>query len=130
MTRPSGGFTLVELVLVIVLIGVLSVTVAPRFFSSSGYDQVAVRDQLIQLLRQAQLQTMNSSAQCQIVHFANNQAWIPSTTAACSAVAAGEQLAIFDNWGRPAASSATSFTISGETAMKVCIEKEGYIHAC
>ncbi len=43
MTRSSGGFTLVELVLVIVLIGVLSVTVAPRFFSRSGYDQVAVR---------------------------------------------------------------------------------------
>ncbi len=108
MTRSSGGFTLVELVLVIVLIGVLSVTVAPRFFSRSGYDQV----------------------ECQIVHFGNNQAWIPSTTASCSVVASSEQLAIFDNWGRPTTSSATSFTISGETAMKVCIEKEGYIHAC
>ena len=99
------GFTLIELVLVIVLIGVLAVTAAPRFFTASGYDQVAARDQLIQLLRQAQLQTMNNSAECQVVHFGNNQSWIPANTAQCSVLTSGEQLLSFDVWGRPATSS-------------------------
>ena len=125
----NRGFTLIELVLVIILIGVLAVTAAPRFFTASGYDQVAARDQLIQLLRQAQLQTMNNSAECQIVHFGNNQSWIPSTTAQCSVLANSEQLLSFDVWGRPA-TSVTSVTLTGETTMKVCIEAEGYIHAC
>ena len=123
------GFTLIELVLVIILIGVLAVTAAPRFFTASGYDQVAARDRLIQLLRQAQLQTMNNSAECQIVHFGNNQSWIPSTTAQCSVLTNSEQLISFDVWGRPA-TSVTSVTLTGETTMKVCIEAEGYIHAC
>ncbi len=128
MTK-SSGFTLVELVLVIVLLGVLSVMIAPRFFTASGYDQVAARDQLIQLLRQAQLQTMNNSAECQVVHFGNNQSWIPASTAQCSVLTSGEQLLSFDVWGRPA-TSVTSVTLTGETTMKVCIEAEGYIHAC
>lgn len=126
MTKPSG-FTLIELVLVIVLLGVLSVTVAPRFFTASGYDQIAARDQLIQLLRQAQLQTMNSSSSCAVVHFSNNQAWIPNDTT-CAVAGTGELLASFDSWGRPAGSK--SFTLSGESSIKVCIENEGYIHAC
>ncbi len=125
----ASGFTLVELVLVIILIGVLAVTAAPRFFTASGYDQVAARDQLIQLLRQAQLQTMNNSAECQVVHFGNNQSWIPTNTAQCSVLTSGEQLLSFDVWGRPA-TSVTNVTLTGETTMNVCIEAEGYIHAC
>lgn len=125
----SRGFTLIELVLVIILIGVLAVTAAPRFFTDSGYDQVAARDQLIQLLRQAQLQTMNNSAECQVVHFGNNQSWIPASTAQCSVLTNSEQLLSFDVWGRPA-TLVTSVTLTGETTMKVCIEAEGYIHAC
>jgi prepilin-type N-terminal cleavage/methylation domain len=124
------GFTLIELILVIVLLGVLAVTVAPRFFSASGYDQIAARDQLIQMLRQAQLQSMNNSAECQVVHFNNNQSWIPSDPSLCSVVATGEITAAFDIWGRPVSTSATTFTLSGESAVKVCIEAEGYIHAC
>ena len=125
----NRGFTLIELILVIILIGVLAVTAAPRFFTASGYDQVAARDQLIQLLRQAQLQTMNNSAECQVVHFGNNQSWIPTNTAQCSVLTSDEQLLSFDVWGRPA-TSVTSATLAGETTMKVCIEAEGYIHAC
>lgn len=123
------GFTLIELVLVIILIGVLAVTATPRFFTASGYEQIAARDQLIQLLRQAQLQTMNNSAECQVVHFGNSQSWIPVNTAECSVLTGGEQLLSFDVWGRPA-TSVTSVTLTGETTMKVCIEAEGYIHAC
>ena len=130
MTKPSG-FTLVELVLVIVLIGVLAVTAAPRFFTASGYDQIAARDELIQLLRQAQLKSMNSSAECQIVHFKENQSRIPSSMAECAVAVNGEQLLSFDNWGRlNNASGVITIPLSGESTVQVCIETEGYIHAC
>lgn len=127
----SKGFTLIELVLVIVLLGVLAMTAAPRFFTSSGYDQITSRDVLIQQLRQAQLQTMNHSAACQVVHFSANQSSIPSTLSSdssCTVASSNEQLGSFDLWGKP--TGATSFTISGESSVKVCIEAEGYIHAC
>jgi len=130
MTKPSG-FTLVELVLVIVLIGVLAVTAAPRFFTASGYDQIAARDELIQLLRQAQLQSMNNSTECQVVHFKENQSRIPSSITECAVAVNGEQLLSFDSWGRPNnASGVITIPLSGESAVQVCIETEGYIHAC
>ncbi len=125
------GFTLIELVLVIVLIGVLAVTAAPRFFTASGYDQIAARDELIQLLRQAQLQSMNNSTECQVVHFKENQSRIPSSITECAVAVNGEQLLSFDNWGRPNnASGVITIPLSGESAVQVCIETEGYIHAC
>lgn len=130
MTKPSG-FTLVELVLVIVLIGVLAVTAAPRFFTAAGYDQIAARDELIQLLRQAQLQSMNNSTECQVVHFKENQSRIPSSITECAVAVNGEQLLSFDSWGRPNnASGVITIPLSGESAVQVCIETEGYIHAC
>lgn len=121
---------MVELVIVMVLIGVLSVTVIPHFFSASGYDQITQRDALIQLLRQAQLQSMNRSDECQIVHVTTTDAWIPDSLTNCSSVTQSEQLVSFDEWGRPSATSATQFSLSGESNVKVCIESEGYIHAC
>ena len=125
------GFTLIELVLVIVLIGVLAETAAPRFFTASGYDQIAARDELIQLLRQAQLQSMNNSAECQIVHFKENQSRIPSSITECAVAVNGEQLLSFDSWGRPNnASGVITIPLSGESSVQVCIETEGYIHAC
>ncbi|MGJ8680148.1 type II secretion system protein [Paraglaciecola sp.] len=42
----------------------------------------------------------------------------------------------FDNWGRPSLSTGASCNLqcnvqlSGENTVKVCIESEGYIHAC
>jgi MSHA pilin protein MshC len=56
--REAQGFSLVELVTVIILLGVLSVTVIPLFSSRDGYSEYAVRDQLISAFRYAQQRAM------------------------------------------------------------------------
>ncbi|MBY5949076.1 prepilin-type N-terminal cleavage/methylation domain-containing protein [Photobacterium rosenbergii] len=56
----SAGFTLLELIIVIVLIGIISVTAASRLFGRSGFDAVLARDQAISIARQIQLMGMNS----------------------------------------------------------------------
>lgn len=53
------GFTLVELVLVMVLVGILAVYAAPRL--GGGYDVAAARDELIEALRYAQQQSMSNT---------------------------------------------------------------------
>ncbi|KHT62606.1 hypothetical protein RJ45_16665 [Photobacterium gaetbulicola] len=58
--RKSAGFTLIELIIVIVLIGIISVTAASRLFGRSGFDAVLARDQAIAIARQIQLVGMNS----------------------------------------------------------------------
>lgn len=85
---------------------------------------------MIQRLRQAQLQSMNQSEECQVVHVTATDAWIPDSVANCESITEGEQLVRFDAWGRPSHTSPTHFTLSGELNIRVCIESEGYIHAC
>ena len=54
------GFTLLELVVVIIVLGVLSATAIPKFVNRSGFEDYTVRDQLIARLRLVQLQGMNA----------------------------------------------------------------------
>ena len=58
--RLTQGFTLVELVIVIIVIGVLSAVAIPKFADRSGFEDYTVRDQLIARLRLVQLQGMNA----------------------------------------------------------------------
>ncbi|NNF16323.1 MAG: prepilin-type N-terminal cleavage/methylation domain-containing protein [Gammaproteobacteria bacterium] len=52
--RLVRGFTLVELVLVITLVGILAVVAAPRFFNNSTFDERGYRDEIGAALRYAQ----------------------------------------------------------------------------
>lgn len=54
----ASGFTLVELVATIILVGILAVTVMPRFSDRGGVVEYTLRDQLAGLLYQAQQRAM------------------------------------------------------------------------
>lgn len=48
------GFTLVELIVTMVLVGILSIAVIPRFADQSGFDARGFRDGTLSVLRYAQ----------------------------------------------------------------------------
>jgi len=54
--RRAGqfGFTLVELIMVIVIVGIIGAVIAPRFFSRTTFDASGYNNQVIALLRHGQ----------------------------------------------------------------------------
>lgn len=50
----SGGFTLVELVVVMIVMGILAVTILPRFTDTAAFDEAGFHAQVVAGLRYAQ----------------------------------------------------------------------------
>lgn len=61
MKSKQQGFTIIELVTVIILLGILSVAVVPKFFGSNGFEVYAYRTQMIAVLRLAQQRAMHQT---------------------------------------------------------------------
>lgn len=62
----TTGFTLVELIVVILLVGILSVSAIPRFFSDDGFKARGVADEIITSIRHAQRLAMTRGVQHRI----------------------------------------------------------------
>jgi MSHA pilin protein MshC len=58
------GFTIIELIVVIVIIGILAVTVAPKLLTSRQFSAEAVTDKYIAHLRLVQLKALNYRGVC------------------------------------------------------------------
>ncbi|MBA6297630.1 prepilin-type N-terminal cleavage/methylation domain-containing protein [Colwellia sp. MB02u-9] len=57
----NQGFTLIELIIVIIILGILSVTVAPKFFTAKGFSAYGYRTDVIAKLRLIQLKAMQQT---------------------------------------------------------------------
>ena len=57
----QSGFTLVELVIIIVLLGVLSVVAISRFDDGKGYNEFLLQKRLLSALRHVQMQAMQDT---------------------------------------------------------------------
>lgn len=57
----NQGFTLIELIIVIVILGILSVTVGPKFFSAKGFSEYGYRTDVIAKLRLIQTKAMQQT---------------------------------------------------------------------
>lgn len=62
MSGKSRGFTLVELIVVIILVGIISLTAASRMSGRSSFDAFITRDQAIAIARQIQITAMQATA--------------------------------------------------------------------
>jgi len=54
MKNDSAGFTLVELIATLVVVGILAVAVAPRFLGGHGFEERGFYDETLSALRYAQ----------------------------------------------------------------------------
>lgn len=61
MSRNHHGFTLIELILVIILIGIVAITAAPKLGDLGAYDVDRATHDLIEAIRYAQEQSMVNS---------------------------------------------------------------------
>lgn len=79
------GFTLVELVTVMVIVGILAVAVIPRFSGRGAYDDRAFRDQVVSTLRYAQKLAIAQRRFVCVTFTANSIALASGTNSNCSA---------------------------------------------
>ena len=52
--RPSKGYTIVEVLLVVVILAIIGTLAGPRFFDNAAFDERAYYDELVSALRYAQ----------------------------------------------------------------------------
>lgn len=60
-TRKGLGFTLVELIVVIILLAIISVYAASRYIGVGSFSAFAIQDSVISVARQVQLNRMQSN---------------------------------------------------------------------
>ncbi|WP_137165596.1 type II secretion system protein [Salinimonas lutimaris] len=81
--RASAGFTLVELIVTIVIVGVLAVVALPRFADTSGYTEFTYQKRVLAALRAMQYKAMQDTRTgfCHQLNFAtgSDPAFGPAT---------------------------------------------------
>jgi len=150
-----NGFSLVELVTTIIVIGIIAVVVLPRFFSDSSYSAYSLRNEFISELRQAQLRALNNTDQCfdvnvtatgyQLRHYSARagtscsnliraealQTYSGGASVSLTASASQSFTITFDSLGRVLSPSCAGicFNINADETLQVGVESEGYIYA-
>ncbi len=153
-TPPSSrfcttGFTLVELVITLILIAILAVTAAPKFFRG-GFAEASLQAQLLSRLQLVQTQAMNHYQDCFFLAIETNRYYSGRIDSANTCISAADLLepvvfsdiqvsqgrVYFDGLGRVrlAESSLCSafpcvINLAGQENRQIIIESEGYIHA-
>jgi MSHA pilin protein MshC len=146
----SLGFTLGELVLTIVVMGILAAIAVPRFMSSKGFESRGFYDEAQAVVRFAQ-KTAIARRQPIVVCVAagevgaisnsdcNSPVWVPHpvsgaplrTAAAPAGVTLSPVTFSFDGMGRPSAAQTISVTstIAGDPVRQILVAAEtGYVH--
>jgi MSHA pilin protein MshC len=174
--KAQGGFSLLEIIVVMVILGVLAIYAAPKFSGASGYSEYTYQNRLISVLRNMQVRAMQDSRPsfCHRINFISTSAQVafgPASTnytagneaATCatsidfnspeflrtsateilessvSMTAVDDSTVInaidFNSFGSPQTAvsnccAGCRVSFSGQAAVHVCIDSEGFIHAC
>jgi MSHA pilin protein MshC len=144
----QGGFSLIELIMVMVIVGILAVVVAPRFFDANVFKSRGFADQIQSALRYAQKEAVAQHRMvCVALASTSLSLTIANTSAAVTCTpslllpAGGSSITApsgvtmtftsanftFDALGRTAA--AQTITISGATNSIIVEAETGYVHS-
>ncbi|MDX1677892.1 type II secretion system protein [Arsukibacterium sp.] len=154
-TQRHTGFTLIELIVVLVIIGVLAVSLVPRFFDGSGTNEYLYRDQAFSLVQRRQIQAMQCTncfpVGVQVDSISINPAGSPGceNTATRLCISNRDRSSVqlsptaftvdlyFNNLGQPIGKggaricqNSCQINVQGSVTLSICIEYEGYIHLC
>jgi MSHA pilin protein MshC len=119
----QSGFTMTELVTIMVIIGVLAAVAMPRFFESDPFRNRAATDQSRAALRYAQKAAIAARAPVTVTFSngdpANCSATVVAGAVGCvlpNSVTLGGALAVtFDSLGRPVPNAAVTVVVAGTT---------------
>ncbi|UGA54526.1 prepilin-type N-terminal cleavage/methylation domain-containing protein [Vibrio sp. VB16] len=144
-----NGFTLVELVVVILLLSILSVYAASRYIGVSSFSPYAAQEQAISIIRQIQLGRMQSNIDASDSLSSEYRLSITSdclgSLASCSStddtrsnnLVLPEEVTFdpamtvdFDLLGEPTPSNVRINIKSPTEAVGVCISSVGYVYGC
>lgn len=141
--NKSTGFTLIELVLVLTLIGILAAFAIPRFTGPALFASRAAQDALVSAARYAQQLAMtrgkNHTVQLAVaadtygVLLDGAPVNLPgggTSTPLPKGAGATPVTVGYDALGNAGAAVTITISADGEAARRVCIEPTGYAHTC
>ncbi len=143
----SRGFTMVELILVMVIAGILAAVAVPRMVGRTGFDTRGFADQLAATVRFAQKLAIAQRRDVFVSLTANDATLCydaacaipapgpggekPYTVSAPGGVTIASPVAVltFDRGGRPNIAAQLNIQVNGTGAHPVFVEREtGYVH--
>jgi MSHA pilin protein MshC len=153
LQRCQPGFTLIELITVMLIIGIMAFIVLPRFDLLKGFDEIGYRDKVKATLEYARKSAVAMRRQVRVTIAASGltvdfqqqtpegegaAAWSPlllsgtntNTFAAPNGVTLTPDTATitFDPLGRPVTLTAASLTVSGGAGTITVEAETGYVH--
>ncbi|WP_417683156.1 prepilin-type N-terminal cleavage/methylation domain-containing protein [Pseudidiomarina aquimaris] len=152
------GFSVIELIVVIIVLGIIAVTAGPAFMSRDGIAEQRVQTELLSALRLSQERAMQDVKQrcygiaigaSALTPYECGQSVAPErvinlasevNVVVTSALANAQTRWLFNSWGCPVSENHTSnaepcgqssveFAISGVTTRYVCVQSHGYIRS-
>lgn len=139
-SKQQTGFTLIELVTVIVILGLLAVVMIPRFLAPSNFESRTTADTLISSLRQAQQLAMSKAPNANVtvttdnsnkrIRISYNEGGLNTIDVSISPNITITNATIPYRKNGEANIGGQQTILISPNPRNVCIEATGYAHAC